>query len=416
MAIAKSFGKQAITQTTRESDRLAALGAFDLLDTPRDDGLERVVHLIRQIFDIEIGIVSLIDAHRQWYKACSGLPFPEVPRADSFCRHVVDAEEAMIVTDTTKDERFARHPAVTGDPHIRFYAGVPLRTGGGQTIGTVCAVGRRVRSFDRRELSILQELAGVAMDRIELLQTASTDSLTQALTRRAFRQEAEQMIALALRHGHHLSCIVLDIDHFKAVNDVHGHAAGDAVLKAVTSVCRTTLRTTDVFGRLGGEEFAVILPHVDGDGAVVTAERLRAAITALTVRNGHNTLAVTSSFGIATLSGACRDLDTLLAQADAAMYQAKQQGRDRCIRWMPRPADGGITGRRRVLKAGSIMLDDDHSVECTVKSLGVDGAGLVVSDAGALPADFVLAIHSEGFETPCRIIARDSQNLEVTFF
>ena len=93
-----------------------------------------------------------------------------------------------------------------------------------------------------------------AMDRIELLQSAATDSLTEALTRRAFKQEADQLISLAIRHQHNLSTIVLDIDRFKSVNDTHGHAAGDQVLRAVAATCKANLRAGDLFGRLGGEE------------------------------------------------------------------------------------------------------------------------------------------------------------------
>lgn len=124
----------------------------------------------------------------------------------------------MVVQDSTRDPRFAAHPAVTGPEHIRFYAGVPLKTKAGHTIGTVCAIDRSTRSFSHRDIGILQELAGAVMDRIELLQTASTDSLTEALTRRAFKREAELLISAALRHKHDLSCIVLDVDHFKKVN------------------------------------------------------------------------------------------------------------------------------------------------------------------------------------------------------
>ena len=114
----------------------------------------------------------------------------------------MDCDEPVIVQDATKDARFSKHPAVTGEDHIRFYAGVPLRTKAGHLIGTVCAIDRRPRSFGNRELSILQELAGAAMDRIELVQSAATDSLTEARTRRAFKQEADQLISLALRHRH----------------------------------------------------------------------------------------------------------------------------------------------------------------------------------------------------------------------
>jgi diguanylate cyclase (GGDEF)-like protein len=416
MVLAKAFGKSSADALQREVDRLAALDSLDLMDTPRDVGLERVVGLIKTIFSVDIGLVSLIDAHRQWYKACSGLPNDEVPREDTFCRYVLDLEEPIIVPDATKDLRFLQHPAVTGESHIRFYAGVPLKTKDGHTIGTVCAIDRSPKSFGHRDIAILQELAGVAMDRIELLQSASTDGLTDTLTRRAFKQEADQLISLALRHQHDIACIVLDIDHFKRVNDTYGHAAGDAVLRAVAATCKTALRAGDLFGRLGGEEFAVLLPHVGREGALSVAEKVRAVISSQMVRGDFGELNVTASLGVSALSIVSKDIETLLAQADAAMYQAKTGGRNRCASWGSISADHKTASRRRVLKAGSIVFNDRRStVDCTVKSIGTDSAGLTVSNSAGIPTEFVLSIKGEGFETHCQVVAQDRQNLEVVF-
>ncbi|MGO8086119.1 diguanylate cyclase [Rhizobium leguminosarum] len=416
MVVARVFGKSSSEAIQRENDRLAVLQQLDILDTPRDEGFERIVRLIKEIYSIDIGIVSLIDAHRQWYKACSGLAGDEVSREDTFCRYVVDCEKPVVVQDASKDPRFSQHPAVTGENHIRFYAGVPLKTKAGHMIGTVCAIDRRPRSFGNRDLGILEELAGAAMDRIELMQSAAIDSLTEAMTRRAFKQEADQLISLALRHKHDLSCIVFDIDHFKKVNDTHGHAAGDEVLKAVASTCKATLRAGDLFGRLGGEEFAVILPHVDREGAAAVAEKLRASIASETIRGDHGALSVTASFGTSALSIVSKEIETLLAQADAAMYQAKHGGRNRCVSWSSIHADHAIGARRRVLKAGSILFNDRRStIDCTVKSIGSESAGISVSNTSGIPSEFVLAIKGEGFETNCRVIAQHRQHLEVAF-
>lgn len=416
MAVVKAFGKSSEDAKKREMERLAALEQLDLLDTPRDDGFDRIVRLIKQIFTVDIGLVTLIDAHRQWYKACSGLSNEEVPREDTFCRYVVDYEEAMVVQDATKDQRFAQHPAVTGENHIRFYAGVPLNTKDGHVVGTVCAIDRTPRSFSAKDLGILQELAGAAMDRIELMQSAATDSLTDALTRRAFKQEADQLISLALRHQHNLSCIVLDIDHFKSVNDTHGHAAGDQVLRTVAATCKANLRAGDIFGRLGGEEFCVVLPHIDREGALAAAEKIRTAIASKPVRGDYGALNVTASFGIASLSIVSKDIETLIAQADAAMYHAKNRGRNQCVAWNAIRTDHATGARRRVLKAGSIVFNDRRStIDCTIKSLGEDSAGLSVSNSAGIPAEFMLAIKGEGFETMCRVIAQDRQNIEVAF-
>lgn len=414
--VMKTFGKSSTELVQRERERLAALENLDLLDSPRDEGFDRIVRLIQTVFTVDIGLVSVIDAHRQWYKACSGLSNDEVPREDSFCRHVLDDEQPMIVQDTTKDPRFLAHPAVTGDTHIRFYAGVPLKTKAGHSIGTVCAIDRTPRSFGRKDLGILQELAGAAMDRMELMQTAATDSLTDALTRRAFKREAEQLIASALRHKQDLACVVLDVDHFKRVNDTYGHAAGDEVLKAVAATCRANLRTSDLFGRLGGEEFAVVLSHTGAEDALKTAEKLRAEIAALSIAGDFGTLNVTASFGSSALSIIGRDIETLLAQADAAMYRAKETGRNRCTSWTAMNAAPGTGARRRVLKAGVIIFNDRRStIDCTVKSLGVDGAGITVSNSAGIPPDFTLSIKADAFETTCAVLSRDRQNLEVAF-
>ncbi|MDR6820360.1 diguanylate cyclase (GGDEF)-like protein [Neorhizobium sp. 2083] len=415
MAVLRPFGKSSVEAARREMERLAALDQLDILDSPRDPGFERVVRLIKEIFAVDIGIVSFIDAHRQWYKACSGLPADEMPRNDTFCRHVVECDEPVVVQDATRDPRFSANPAVTGEAHVRFYAGVPLKTADGHTVGTVCAIDRRPRSFSSRDLVILQELAAVAMDRIELLRSGATDGLTGAMTRRAFKEESARLLSQASRHNHDVSCIVLDVDHFKSVNDTYGHAAGDEVLKLVAATCREHLRAGDLLGRLGGEEFAILLPHVDREAGLGVAEKLRRALASQALAFGADTVQVTASFGATSMSIVAKDIDTLLAQADAAMYRAKQAGRDRCTAWTS--AEGsGASERRRVLKAGAIIFNDRRSTfDCTIRSLGADGASIVVSSTAGIPPHFTLAVQAEGFESACRVIAQDRQHLEVSF-
>lgn len=410
----RTFGKSTAEAVQRENDRLDALAQLDILDTPRDEGFERFVRLIKEMFAVDSALVSFIDGHRQWYKACAGFAIDEIGREHTFCQFVVDDEQPLVVQDASLDPRFAAHPAVTGEAHIRFYAGVPLKVASGHTVGTVCAIDRRPRSFSARDLRILQEIAGAAMDRAQLLQSAGTDGLTGAMTRRAFKEEADRMLSLANRHQHDVACIVLDVDHFKNVNDTYGHAAGDDVLRHVVTTCRNQLRGGDLFGRLGGEEFAVLLPHISRKEVLVVAERLRTALAESCVALPDGEIFVTASFGATALSIIAKDVDTILAQADAAMYQAKAGGRNRCAVWSDIGTDQ--SSRRRVLKAGTIIFNDRKStLNCTVRSLGTASANLAVSSSAAVPPDFILAIPAESFETRCRVLSQDKHHLEVEF-
>ena len=404
-----------VTEDIAESERLDALNRFDVIDTPREEAFDRITRLIRNIFDLPVAIVSMIDGHRQWYKACEGLDNREVSRDETFCRYTLQDMTPLVVPDARDDARFALNPMVTAGPQIRFYAGVPLRTNDGHNIGTVCAIGFEPRAFSPRETAILSDLAALAMDELELRLLASVDALTGVLSRRAFKEQAAHALALAQRHRHGLACIAFDLDHFKSINDNHGHATGDKVLAAVAEACRGQLRATDIFGRLGGEEFAVILPHTDRARVGGVAEKVRQAIERIAIRNGGTAIPVTSSFGTAALDARTGDIDTLLANADAALYEAKAGGRNRCVAWRL-PSDAPAGPRRRVLKAGRILFNNRmSSIDCTVRTIGEDGAGLGVSSPVGVPETFNLQIRSDAFETRCRIVSQAERHIEVKF-
>jgi diguanylate cyclase (GGDEF)-like protein len=133
-----------------------------------------------------------------------------------------------------------------------------------------------------------------------------------------------------MRYGRNLSCLMIDVDRFKEVNDTHGHAVGDLVLQSVAATCRLELRAGDYLGRIGGEEFAVILPETGIDEAVQVAERLRKAVAGAPAAGPAGDVGVTVSIGVATLVRP-HDLGTLMANADAALSAAKKGGRNRTI-------------------------------------------------------------------------------------
>ena len=166
----------------------------------------------------------------------------------------------------------------------------------------------------------------------EIVRQARTDSLTGLANRRHFMMLAEAEMARALRYGKALSILMLDLDHFKAVNDRHGHHIGDALLCQVADTFRQTLREVDIVGRMGGEEFAMLLPESDLKQAVEAAERLRQAIgRSLIPIAGSDPVCVTASIGVATLTDPRHTIDQLLSMADVGLYAAKHGGRN-CVR------------------------------------------------------------------------------------
>ena len=165
----------------------------------------------------------------------------------------------------------------------------------------------------------------------QLRKLATIDDLTGTLNRRAFFAAAEQEMERALRYGNAVSVVMFDLDHFKQVNDRYGHALGDQALREAATALRAKLRDVDILGRLGGEEFAILLPETPLSGAVDVAERLRHAIAALRIArdNGQAALTLTASLGVAERLAEEITVDKVLARADLALYRAKADGRNR---------------------------------------------------------------------------------------
>jgi diguanylate cyclase (GGDEF)-like protein/PAS domain S-box-containing protein len=165
----------------------------------------------------------------------------------------------------------------------------------------------------------------------ELRRLATTDALTGIATRGHFLGSAELEIERTHRYQRPLSVMMLDIDHFKSINDSHGHAAGDMTIRKVVGVLRQLLRVEDLVGRLGGEEFGVLLPETDSERALIVAERIREQIAALHIVNGESRIAVSVSIGLTEYQHSDTGIDALLLRADRALYEAKHGGRNRSV-------------------------------------------------------------------------------------
>jgi diguanylate cyclase (GGDEF)-like protein len=157
------------------------------------------------------------------------------------------------------------------------------------------------------------------------------DGMTGIANRPHFIDCATRALAEARKSGREACVVLCDLDHFKAINDLYGHATGDFVIKQVVSVCQRLLHEQDVFGRLGGEEFGIVLPACNAEQGRLWSEQLRLAIAAIATREAGMTSTISASLGLAATSTCGYELSDLLSRADAALYQAKRSGRNRTV-------------------------------------------------------------------------------------
>ncbi len=150
-----------------EPMRLAMVQSLNLLDTPIEDQFERATRMMNRILNVPICGISLIDAHRQWFKSINGLSVHEIPRRLSFCAHAILADTAMIVTDTARDPRFCDHPLVIEPPYVRFYAGYPLVISPGIPVGTLCLFDTVPRHLTKDDMGFIEDIASVVINQMK---------------------------------------------------------------------------------------------------------------------------------------------------------------------------------------------------------------------------------------------------------
>jgi len=223
-------------------------------------------------------------------------------------------------------------PALLGP--ARSWIGVPLASRG-QPIGAL-VIASGTRRYRDTQADVAAAFAGPGLVAYEnallfsqLRQRATTDELTGLDNRRHFFDIGNREFATARRYGGELAAIMLDIDHFKRINDEYGHAVGDDVIRVVGLRLREAVRDVDIVGRYGGEEFGVVLPKTGG-AAAGTARRILETISSAPVETGAGAMEITVSAGVAVLSPGDRDLNALLYRADRALYDAKAAGRN-CV-------------------------------------------------------------------------------------
>ena len=294
-------------------------------------------------------IARELHADRSLLAVCDGEKVLLADPANGDEPNVADTDPAFErllagTTPVSADSAGPAPPAMFAGAAGASWLAVPLRTRH-EAVGVVFVSATRVDAYGATHREIAAALAGQGMIAYEnallfkkVEQLAVTDGLTGLFNRRHFFQLADREVAIARRRSSPMTATMLDIDHFKLVNDRYGHPVGDQVIVAVAGRLEETVRKTDLVGRYGGEEFALFLPDTALDGAYILAERIRVAIGERPIDTDAGPLTVTASIGLAPYEITDTEPGTLLGRADEALYRAKQGGRNRVVTYGADPA------------------------------------------------------------------------------
>lgn len=334
-----------------ESKRTEALLHYQVLDTAPEDSFDNLTCLAAYICQTPIAAIGLTDSRRQWFKSKIGFVSQEEPRDITFCAYAILQNELLLVRDTLTDERFATNPFVIHDPHIRFYAGVPLINADGLALGTLCVLDHVPRDLSNEQQEALRIVALQVVTQLELRRNlkvlkqsiihrkqseellrhnAFHDRLTNLPNRVLFMNRLADALKLKRRRKNYLFAVLfIDLDRFKLVNDSLGHMVGDQLLIAIARCLESCLRPKDTVARFGGDEFAILLKNIkDVNDAISVVRRIQEQLKLPFKLNGQEVF-TSISVGIALNTIDYERPEDLLRDADTAMYQAKALGKAR---------------------------------------------------------------------------------------
>lgn len=333
-----------------EAQKAEILQCYQILSDDRSAGARYVAESVALALRTPLVYAALNRRYRAWYRCQHGVDAYSDSDLQTYFARTHLAQQCFDIEDIREDDFFQSHTAGLALPRISALAGVPLTDPHGKRFGTLCVGAPDPRAFSQADLELLKsfgrlvsqdicvrsaaryavrDLIELERERCDLFELATVDPLTKALNRRAFMRFSSRELARVRRDNSRLATLMLDIDHFKSVNDVHGHAMGDQVLRKLVSVATDVLREEDLIGRLGGEEFAIVLVDADIQSAMSVANRIRLAIKQVDFPGELGLFNVSLSIGVSEPRSQDRHIEDALARADAALYQAKHNGRDR---------------------------------------------------------------------------------------
>lgn len=333
-----------------ERKRVQSLRSLHLLDTPIEERFERITRMVCRLLDVPMAYFNLIDEERQHYKSAQGFSATDASREAAICTHTLHEDRMMHVPDLAKDPRFHDNPYINGEMmSLGFYAGCPVRAPDGMPVGTLCAIDTKPRNLSEEQLSALVDLAAMVETELkavslskaqsnlivelgEAQRLAMIDPLTRLWNRAGIFSLVDREWHECARHHKPVTFVMADVDHFKKINDTFGHAGGDTVLRGVAKRLLESLRAEDALGRVGGEEFLMILTDCHPDNVFETVDRIRQSVSNTPIAEDGETYPVTLSLGVATaVPSEKMRAEELIKKADIALYRAKEDGRNRVV-------------------------------------------------------------------------------------
>jgi diguanylate cyclase (GGDEF)-like protein len=293
------------------------------IDSVPEERFDRVTRLAKRMFDVEIALLTIVDRDTQWFKSNVGLAVNQTGRGESFCGHAILGDEPFIIHDASIDERFRDNPLVTGDPNIRFYAGVPIKIEGGVKVGTLCVIDSKPRLFTDQQVHDLIDLAKLAESELVANLNSTLDELTQISNRRGYRVLADKVIQKCRFSTEPYTLALFDLNNFKAINDTVGHSVGDEALRQFAKLLRSSFRDSDVIARVGGDEFVVLMSGTTGNDSKFPMTRFNDKVASFN-RNHQAVYALNYCVGVVCCTPLDNvDHDELLDLADKALYLNK---------------------------------------------------------------------------------------------
>ena len=327
---------------SQEQRKAAQLEAINLIARQTtavleiDELLRKVCTFLLQAFPVDHVAILLLEEEKLVFRAHKGRLTPILKEgqtlldADGICKQAIRTASPVMVNDVTEAKGYIQGFAETGSelciPLVSF----------GQVVGALCLECERQNAFDGGDVPALESVADICANAIQnahyferVRHMAYVDGLTGVFNRRYFEIRVQEEIERAKRYTGAMSLIMIDIDHFKRLNDEFGHLMGDDVLRQISTIFSQNLRKVDVACRYGGEEFAIIVPETTGEDAYYVAEKLRKAIQGAVFPGLPRP--VTISAGVASYPANGEGRDELIKAADEALYQAKQSGRNTVV-------------------------------------------------------------------------------------